>query len=43
VDTGVVLDTPTAIAIGPDRALYISNRGTRVGVGEVLRIEPSVP
>jgi len=43
VDTGVVLDTPTAIAIGPDGALYISNRGTRVGVGEVLRIEPSVP
>jgi len=39
VDTGVVLDTPTAIAIGPDRALYISNRGTRIGVGEVLRIE----
>jgi len=43
VDTGVVLDAPTAIAIGPDGALYISNRGTRVGVGEVLRIEPSVP
>lgn len=39
VDTGVVLDGPTAIAIGPDGALYISNHGTRVGVGEVLRIE----
>ena len=39
VDTGVVLDTPTAIAIGPDGALYVSNRGTRIGVGEVLRIE----
>ena len=41
VDTGVVLDQPTAIAFGPDGALYVSNRGARPGrVGEVLRIEP---
>jgi glucose/arabinose dehydrogenase len=40
VNTGVVLDQPTAIAFGPDGALYISNRGGRPGqVGEVLRIE----
>jgi hypothetical protein len=40
VDTGVALDQPTAIALGPDGALYISNRGGRISVGEVLRIEP---
>jgi hypothetical protein len=40
VNTGIVLDQPTAVAIGPDGALYISNRGGRAGkVGEVLRIE----
>jgi hypothetical protein len=38
VDTGVVLDQPTAVALLPD-AIYISNRGGRIGVGEVLRIE----
>lgn len=31
---------PTAIAVGPDGALYVSNHGTSVGTGEVLRIEP---
>jgi hypothetical protein len=40
VNTGVALDQPTAVVIGPDAALYISNRGGRAGkVGEVLRIE----
>ncbi len=39
IDTGVALDQPTAVAIAPDGALYISNRGGRIGVGEVLRIE----
>lgn len=37
---GVAFDQPTAIALGPDGALYVSNHGGRVGVGEVLRIEP---
>jgi hypothetical protein len=36
----VVLDQPTAIALGRDGALYISNRGGRPAIGEVLRIEP---
>jgi sugar lactone lactonase YvrE len=33
--TGLV--RPTAVAIGPDGAIYISHRGISVGVGEVLR------
>jgi hypothetical protein len=40
VDTGIALDQPTAIAVGPDGAYYISNAGSRTGfLGEVLRIE----
>jgi sugar lactone lactonase YvrE len=31
---------PTAVAVGPDGALYVSNHGTFVGTGEVLRIVP---
>lgn len=31
---------PTAVAIGPDGAIYLSHRGTSVGTGEVLRIRP---
>ena len=31
---------PTSIAIGPDGALYVSNRGPSAGSGEVLRIAP---
>ena len=34
------LARPGGLAIGPDGALYISNRGTSVGNGEVLRVEP---
>ena len=33
------LTRPTSIVVGPD-ALYVSNRGISVGIGEVLRIEP---
>lgn len=40
VNTGVVLDQPTAIALGPDGALYLTTGGGRVGVGQVLRIQP---
>jgi hypothetical protein len=31
---------PSAVAIGPDGALYVSNRGVSPGIGEVLRVEP---
>lgn len=34
------LTRPGSVAIGPDGALYVSNRSTSVGTGEVLRIEP---
>ena len=34
------LSRPTALAIGYDGAFYISNNGTSIGIGEVLRIEP---
>jgi len=34
------LSQPTSIAVGPDGALYVSNRGLSAGSGEVLRIEP---
>jgi hypothetical protein len=27
-------------AVGPDGALYVSNKSTSIGTGEVLRIEP---
>jgi len=32
---------PTAVAIGPDKALYISNFGAMAGQGQVVRIDPS--
>jgi len=38
IDTGVALDNPTAFALARD-AIYISNRGSKAKVGEVLRIE----
>jgi glucose/arabinose dehydrogenase len=34
------LTRPGSVAVGPDGALYVSNRSTSVGTGEVLRIEP---
>jgi sugar lactone lactonase YvrE len=36
--TGLV--SPTSVAVGPDGALYVSNRGIFPGSGEVLRITP---
>ena len=32
------LVTPTSVAVGADGSFYVSNRGTFVGTGEVLRI-----
>ena len=34
------LSRPTSVVIGPDRAIYVSNNGTSMGGGEVLRINP---
>jgi hypothetical protein len=34
------LTRATGLALGPDGSIYISHRGTSVGTGEVLRIEP---
>jgi len=34
------LSTPTGITVGPDGALYVSNKGRLPGDGEVLRIVP---
>jgi glucose/arabinose dehydrogenase len=34
------LTRPGSVAVGPDGALYVSNRATSIGTGEVLRIEP---
>jgi len=34
------LTRPTSIVVGPDGEIYVSNRGTSIGTGEVLRIEP---
>jgi glucose/arabinose dehydrogenase len=34
------LTRPGSVAVGPDGALYVSNRSTSIGTGEVLRIEP---
>ena len=30
---------PTSVAVGPDGALYVTNRGRSVGTGEVLRLD----
>jgi DNA-binding beta-propeller fold protein YncE len=42
--SGNGLESPTALAIGPDGAIYISNRGDLPDVGQVLRVqvEPSI-
>lgn len=34
------LTRPTSVVVGPDGALYVSNRGVTMGGGEVLRFEP---
>jgi hypothetical protein len=34
------LTRATGLAIGPDGRIYISHRGTSIGAGEVLRIDP---
>ena len=34
------LSRPTSVVVGPDGAIYVSNNGTTMGGGEVLRIEP---
>jgi hypothetical protein len=34
------LVTPSSVAVGRDGTLYVSNKGTQVGTGEVLRIRP---
>ena len=31
---------PTSVAVGPDGAVYISNRGSSAGRGQVIRFEP---
>ncbi|MBW4560937.1 MAG: ScyD/ScyE family protein [Mojavia pulchra JT2-VF2] len=43
--SGNGLESPSALTIGPDGAIYITNRGDRPGQGQVLRIEntKSVP
>jgi sugar lactone lactonase YvrE len=38
--SGAALTLPGGIAIGPDGALYITNRSTSVGAGEVVRLTP---
>jgi hypothetical protein len=40
VAPAVALSRPTSIVVGADGAVYVSNKGTSVGTGEVLRIEP---
>jgi len=34
------LTNPTGVLVGPDGAIYVSNRGNQAGTGEVLRIAP---
>jgi sugar lactone lactonase YvrE len=38
VVTGLV--HPTAVRVGPDGALYVTNHGDQAAIGEVLRIAP---
>jgi len=34
------LDRPTAVAVGADGAIYVTNHGVKAGAGEVLKITP---
>lgn len=34
------LDLPTAVAVGGDGAIYVTNHGVTAGIGEVLMIAP---
>jgi hypothetical protein len=34
------LDRPTAVALGKDGAVYVTNNGITAGAGEVLMIKP---
>jgi sugar lactone lactonase YvrE len=36
------LSRPTSVVIGPDGAIYVTNNGTSMAGGEVLRLEPPV-
>ena len=36
----VGLDRPTAVAVGADGAVYVTNHGVTAGAGEVLMITP---
>jgi sugar lactone lactonase YvrE len=40
--SGSGLESATALTIGSDGAVYVSSKGDRVGVGQVLRIDPKV-
>jgi hypothetical protein len=37
--SGNGLESATALTVGPDGAVYVSNKGDRAGVGQVVRIE----
>lgn len=38
--SGNGLESATALTVGPDGAVYVSNKGDRPGLGQVLRIDP---
>jgi hypothetical protein len=37
---GTRLKSPTSVGVGEDGSLYVSNLGTSIGTGEVLRVRP---
>ena len=37
--SGNGLEAATALTVGPDGAIYVSNKGASAGVGQFLRIE----
>jgi hypothetical protein len=39
--SGNGLESATALTVGPDGAIYVSNKGDRAGQGQVLRISPT--